>query len=197
MADVYGTRALVWVVPFTGSDCKYGFRTNNTEAVLGHTAVTGAYPTGLVIGANAPRPPRATRQRATGTDSSFCSAAAVVAARAAGWKVSPGRIRAGGSSSRSKTVYVTYQGNKLAWKMPNYLYSKMSAADRTGLGILDATSADKDLIFGVSYPKLPRVKTEIFNADGSSTSRSTFCDPAALDSLPTGWRTVRASEDAI
>jgi hypothetical protein len=75
--------------------------------------------------------------------------------------------------------------------MPNYLYTKISA-DLAGLGILDAASTDLDLIFGVRYPKLPRVA----KVDGTTFNRyTTFCDPEALDSLPAGWTTVRASQD--
>lgn len=199
MGDRYGQRTLVWVVPFTGSTIKYGFQTNadaTTQSALGHTAIAGAYPVGLVIGANAPKPPRATRTRITGSDSSYCSAGSVTTARAAGWRVSAGKVRNGASSSRSKTVYVTADGNKIAWKMPLVTYNNIGS-DRTALGILDASSSDLDLVFGVSYPKLPRVG--IFQASGTEGGNkiSTFCDPEALDNLPAGWTPVRASQDAF
>lgn len=197
MGDRYGARSLVWVVPFTGSTIKYGFQTNadsTTQTALGHTAITGAYPTALVIGANAPKPPRASRTRTTGTDTSYCSAGAVTTARAAGWRVSAGKVRNGTSSARSRTVYVTVEGNKIAWKMPLVTYTNIGA-DKTALGILDATASDLDLVFGVAYPKLPRVG--IFKASGTDGGNkiSTFCDPDALDSLPAGWTPVRASQD--
>lgn len=197
MASPYGSRTLVHVVPFTGSDIKYGFFTNADSAAqtaLGHVAITGAYPTALVLGANAPKPGRAVRVRATGTESSFVSATARTTARAAGWKVSNGRIRLGSSSTRSKTVYVTVEGNKIAWKMPMYLYSNISA-DLAELGILEATASEEDLVFGARYPKLP-VVAKISAASGSVGSRfSTACDPAAIDALPEGWATVKASKD--
>lgn len=199
MGNPYGTRTLVSVVPFTGSDIRYGFLTNADSAsqtALGHTAITGAYPTGLVLGANAPKPGRAIRQRASGTDSSFVSAGARATARAAGWKVSAGRVRNGASSSRSRCVYVTFEGNRIAWKMPQTLYSRIST-DLAALGILDATSADTDLVFGVRYPKLPRVARIDTPQTGSPSRLTTFCDPDALDSLPTGWATVRASADRL
>jgi hypothetical protein len=200
MASPYGTRTLVSVVPFTGSTIKYGFYTNadgGTQSALGHTAITGAYPPGFVLGANAPKPPKAFRMRASGSESSFCSADAVAAAKAAGWKVQPGRLRLGASSTRSKTVYVTVDGNKIAWKMPQYSYSRITAGDRTALGIRDATSADLDLVFGVRFPKLPRVKFLAIPTTGAASSQSTFCDPDAIDNLPAGWVAVRVSKEAL
>jgi hypothetical protein len=195
--NIYGPRELVWVKPFTGATVKYGFLTNVDEAVnviLGHTAVTAAYPVGLVIGANAPKPPRAKKRFTTGVESSYCDAAAAALARADGWKISAGKIRLGSSGAKSKTVYVVHETNKIAWKMPSYLYTKLTAADLTGLGIKTAVAADKDLIFGVRYPQLPRVTK--FDAAADS-SYSTFCDPAKLESLPTGWVTAKASLDAF
>lgn len=195
----YDDRELVFVTPFTGSQLKYGFMTNvdaNVKSALGHTAVTGAYPVGLVIGANAPKPPRATRIRATGAESSFVDAESVATARANGWRIRPGKVRIASSSAKSKVVYVTHEGNKLAWAMPMTLYNRITAGDRTALGIVDAPSADEDLIFGVSYPRLPRVGYIAAGTDGTDVL-STFCDPSKLDSLPAGWRSVRASRDKI
>lgn len=192
--QIYGSRTLVYVTPFSGSTTKYGFLTNVDSAAqtaLGHTAVTGNYPTGLVIGANAPKPPRAKKRFATGWESSFVSTGSVTTAKAAGWKVSAGKVRTGASSAKAKTVKVTFQGNELAWKMPNYLYTKISA-DLAALGIQDAASTDLDLVFGARYPILPRVAK--FD-DATGNRYSTFCDPDALDNLPTGWTTVRASQD--
>jgi hypothetical protein len=200
MPAPYGKRTLVWVIPFTGSTLKYGFKTNAdgaAQTVLGHTVVdlAAAMPTGLVIGANAPKPPRAVRKRTTGSESSYCAAGNIDDAKAAGWSVSPGRVRRGSSSTLSKTVYVLHEGNKLAWKMPLWAYNRIST-DFAGLGIVDATAAAKDLVFGVSYPVLPRVKKMILNGTTFSSS-STFCDPSKLDALPAGWATTKASEDAF
>lgn len=193
-ANIYGKRELVWVTPFTGSTIKYGFMTNadaGTKTALAHVEVTGAMPTGLVIGANAPKPPRAMRQTATGTESSFCDAEGVDAARTAGWRISRGKIRIGSSGAKSKTVYVTHEGNKLAWKMPTFLHTNITA-DLAGLGIALATSSDKDLVFGARFPVLPRVG----KISATFNKYTTFCDPSKLDSLPAGWSSVRASQDS-
>lgn len=193
-ASIYGPRQLVWVTPFTGSTIKYGFMTNadsGTRTALAHVEVTGAYPTGLVIGANAPKPPRAKKLSATGTESSFCDAEGVAAARTAGWRISRGKIRIGASGSKSKTVYVTHETNKLAWKMPNFLYTNITG-DLAALGVLLATAADKDLVFGARFPVLPRVG----KISATFNKYTTFCDPSKLDSLPAGWSSVRASVDS-
>jgi hypothetical protein len=199
MGNVYGTRTLVWVTPFTGSTIKYGFYTNadsSTQTALGHNVILAAKPTGLVLGANAPKPAKATRQRASGSDSSFCDVGAFTSAKAAGWKIRPGRIRIGSSSVKSKLVYVLHEGNKIAWKMPQTLYSRITAGDRTALGILDGVAADKDYCYGVRYPSLPRVGQQTFPTVGAGSRLTTFCDPSKLNNLPTGWVTVKASEEA-
>lgn len=193
--NVYRDRDLVYVTPFANSTIKYGFMTNvdaGTQAILGHVGVTGTYPVGLVIGANAPKPGRASKETATGTESSFIDAGAVAEARAAGWKIRPGKIRVSGSSTRSKTVYVLHEANKLAWRMPARLYAKITEAERTALGIKDGTNTDLDLVFGVRYPQLPRVGKKTFGTDGTDTL-STFVDPSKLDSLPAGWGSLKAS----
>lgn len=193
-ANIYGTKTLVWVTPFTGSTIKYGFHTNadvGTRTALAHVEITGAMPTALVLGANAPKPPRAKKMTATGTESSFCDAEGAAAARAAGWRVSRGKIRLGASGSKSKTVYVTHEGNKIAWKMPNFLHANITA-DLAALGIQLATSADKDLVFGARFPVLPRVG----KISATFNKYTTFCDPSRIDTLPAGWTSVRASEDS-
>lgn len=190
---VTGSRSLVYVDLSATFPLKYGFMTGVTAAVqtiLGHVPVTDrASVSGLVIGANAPKPARATRVRASGVDSSFCDHGARAGAIAAGFKVGAPRRRFGNSGARSKTVYVVHEGNKIAWKMPNSTHTAIGA-DLTALGIVDATAADKDLVFGVSYPQLPRVKQT-----GSTIERTTFCDPSKLNALPTGWITTKASEN--
>ena len=197
-AQIYGSRELVWVQPFTGSTIKYGFHTNadaGTRGALGHTAIVGEKPSGLVLGANAPKPGRASRLRATGVESSFVSAGSVAAARAAGWKIRSGRVRIGASSSKSRTVYVTAEGNKIGWRMPMFLYSKITAGDRAALGILDATSSDLDIVYGARYPELPKVAFAAIPASGAASRYTTFCDPQRVDNLPNGWVGVKVTKE--
>lgn len=189
-ANVYESRRLAYVTPYTGSTIKYGFRTNVSSAVgvtCGHTPVDLANPpTGLTFGANSPKPGRASKRRTNGVDTTFYDIGQVAALRTAGYSLSPPRARRGGSGANSKTVYVTIGGIKYAWKTPTTSYNKIGAADRTALGIQDATATDDNLVFGASYPKPPRARKEIVGVDTVDTI-STFCDPERIDSLPEGW----------
>ncbi|NJO51976.1 MAG: hypothetical protein HC840_24065 [Leptolyngbyaceae cyanobacterium RM2_2_4] len=72
----YDDTVLVFVTPISGTQVKYGFRTTleaNYRTQLSHTLVDlgTTFPVGLVIGANAPKPPKASKLVATGTKSSF------------------------------------------------------------------------------------------------------------------------------
>ena len=200
MGDPYAERTLAWVPPFTGSTIKYGFLTNMSEAdstTLGHTRLAPgeAKPTGLVIGANAPKPWRATRIRADGSESSFIAPAAVAAALGLKWKItSRGKIRLGTQSARSKSVYVKHQGNSIAWRMPNYVFSKIPTAELTALGIILATATDQDLCFGCSYPRLPRAASLVGTAPNQDRI-STFYDPSKP--LPDNWFPVKASTEYV
>lgn len=194
----YGKQRLVSVVPYTGSTLKYGFRTNVDAAVstaLGHAAVTitdGSYPTGFCLGANYPKPARASRKRTTGYQSSWCDAGSRAAARTAGWTVGPARVKRANDTTRTKCVYITFEGNKFGWRMPIALHTKISA-DLADLGILEATAGDKDIAFGVSIPRFPKVSKA---NDTNGEVYTTFCDPEALDlAAAGGWSTVRSDED--
>lgn len=204
MGSPYGPRELVAVVPYTGATWKYGFNTTTKEAeqtALGQTdaIVNGDYIAGLVIGVNRPKPPRATRKgSATDTGSTYCGADAIATAKAAGWRVKVPLRRGGRSGAKSKTVYVTVgeidaDGQpvgpqfKYAWPMPLFLYNRIIAADRTALGIEDATASDTDLIFGADYPKPPRASFIATPTSGASNTLTTFVDPNKIDNLPSGW----------
>jgi hypothetical protein len=149
-ARIYGERDLVWVFPYTpatGGDApNYGFLTSadaGTQTALGHTKITGVYPPKLILGANSPKPPRAKKQSAAGIESSFCNATIVTQARAAGWKVTPGKVRNGASGQKSKVVYVLQDTLKFAWRMPRYIYDRLGG-DKAALGIIDAQTNDLD-----------------------------------------------------
>lgn len=202
----YGTRELVSVLPHARCNFRYGFYTNTTEAtrtVLGQTPaiVNGEYIAGLVIGANAPKPGRVRKYRTGGGfDTSFVDVNQIANARNEGWKlVSRPKLRRGANTRRSHCVYIRFGATdegtgeptgpqiKYAWQMPKYLYDILIAGDRAALGIKDATAGDEDLVFGARYPEPPRATYSAISAEGSISSRTTFVDPAALNSLPTGW----------
>lgn len=186
----YEGRVANSVVPFATSGIRYGFLTNvnaATRTACGHAAVDmAALPSNIVFGANAPKPGRASKLVADEYNSSFYDFSKYAALKADGWRMTRPTIRRARSSPRSKAVYVTVgadgDGNggvKYTWQMPDALYSKIGAA-RTALGIRDATSDDRNLVWGPSLPR-PSRATKVEGTD----TLSTFYDPS--NALPTGW----------
>ncbi len=192
--NVYDSRRKVYVTPSTrATGVKYGFLTNVLDSIgtaCGHTAYDEANPVaGVVFGANAPKPGRASKQRAGGgTDSTFYDISRAAALRADGYTLSRPYIKRGSSSSLSKSVYVTIGTIKYAWKMPATQYNRIGA-DRTALGIQDATGSDTDLVWG-SNTKPPKASKQ----DAGDTL-TTFVDPQRVDNLPTGWSSAGREYD--
>lgn len=190
-----GPKRIVSVVPFNGSPIKYGFATNIDQAQsqqLGQAAIT-TFASGFVFGANAPKPARARKRFASGIVSSFISASSVVAARGAGWSVGKGKYRTGGTTPKGKTVYVTIGGIKYGWVMPNTTAQRMGGSI-SQLGIKEAMSTDKDVVFGASYPKPPTASRSVASSGGASTL-TTFYDPSIA--LPAGWRSSGTQDPSV
>lgn len=189
----YDNRILVHVKPIATGTIRYGFQTSIEDRYrteLGHVLIRegDAYPQGLVIGANAPKPPRASKKVASGTKSSYCSFDRIRAARAAGWQIGRTRSRTARRTARSAVYYLTVRGVKYAWNLPTSTATRMSNA-LSQLGIRQATANDVDLVYGSSFPKPPRVSVEVGSGD-SINIYSTFCDPSRLDSLPSGYTVI-------
>lgn len=190
MSDRYGSRTLVSVIPFQGVSIHYGFATSMSsgdQGLLGHEAVDLGNPkVGLVLGANAPKPGRARKKKATGYESSFYDYAKSSELTAAGWKVSPAIISRGkGSRTLSYEVYITLGGIKYAWNMPATTYHKLEAAGGLSqLGIKLTESTDIDYVKGARYPRPPRAQTALVGGETTSII-STFYDPSKT--LPDGF----------
>lgn len=195
MAD----RTLVSVKPSSRSNFRYGFYTAvdaNEQTALGHTVVTGGLASGVVFGANSPKPARMRKTLASGRSStSFVDAANRTTSAQSGWKlVKKAKARGVAASAFAKPVYVRLavgSGNtavtiQYAWMMPNTTYDAIGAA-RQGLGIRDVSASEDrfDLVFG-STPKPPR-------AIQATTGISAFCDPDAT--LPSGWSIAGGEEE--
>lgn len=184
----YDSRVDVGVVPFAGLPFHYGFASGADDAdrtALGQkprSAITGP----VVWRANSPTPARASKKKATGTVSSFIDYTKIASARAAGWKVGGAKMRLGSETAKTKTVYVTIQGIKYAWRIPLETLTFMGNVEP--LGIKVATAADKDLVFGADFPKPPRAK----KIEGTSVI-STFYDPTK--DLPAGYTSVSSKID--
>lgn len=191
MTNKYDKRTLVQVNPFANSGIAYGFNSASTSAQqtdLGQVVVDlGAPPAGLVIGANAPKPGKASKKLTTGTVSSFYDIAKVATLKAADWViVSRPTIRRAKTQKLAKAVVITIGTLKYAWNMPNDTFAAVGA-DLAGLGIALADANDKNLVWGASYPKLPRASTFLSSGTGGGNIISTYVDPAKLNSLPAGW----------
>ncbi|WP_103666409.1 hypothetical protein [Pseudanabaena sp. BC1403] len=176
------------------ADHKYGFRTTLEESkgtILGHQTLDASTPvTGLIFKANHPKPKRASKTFATGTNSSFIAPAAIAAAIAAGWDIV--KAKSNGRKSRSTfqiPVYVTVNGVKYAWGMKKSQKAKLGANFAT-LGIKEVTGTEQDLVFGASFPKPPRVQSLTLSGKGASAtsvSSNTFYDPS--NTIPDTFRT--------
>ena len=194
MSNKYNKRTLVQVNPFVNSGILYGFNSAadaSQRTQLGQTEVDlSTPPPGLVIGANAPKPGRASKVFATTITSSFYDIAQVATLKTADWRiVSKPTIRRGKPQPKAKAVVITVNQVKYAWNMPNETYNAIGASDRAALGISDADSNDKNLVWGASYPKLARASTFVTGGAGGGNIVSTFVDPTKVDNLPAGWGT--------
>lgn len=184
----YDNRILVAVSPFNGSTILYGFQTNidaNDRQALGQQEIGNQEVNGLVVGANSPKPARASRRRATGTTSSFIDWSVIAAARQAGWRVGTGRLRRGSVGARSRTVFVTYKGINYAWQIPNDTYANLGG-DAAALGLREAGPNDTDLVFGAQSPKPPKATRTIGEGEDANQI-TTFYDPSGQ--VPAGWET--------
>lgn len=193
---IYDEKRLVSVTPFGGAALKYGFKTNIDEAQstqLGQTAITGNLPAGTVVGANSPKPARASKRFASGTVSSFIDVGAIPTARTTGWKIGKAKIRRGGSSARSVAVYVTILGIKYAWNIPRRNWAAYQS-ELTAMGVKLATNDDADLVWGASTPKPPRVYKVVAQGDSINTI-STFADPNS--NVADGWKYQSEGQDPL
>jgi hypothetical protein len=185
-----GSRLVSVTMAAPYADHHYAFRTTCKEATstaLGHVAVTASTPVqGLIFKANAPKPKRASKVLATGTESSFVAPASIAAAVAAGWNVVKAKPNGRKAPSRFQVpVYVTINGVKYAWGMRRTQVAKLGS-NLAAIGIKIATGAEVDLVFGASFPKPPRclsLLTSGKGAEANTTSSSTFYDPSNESSV--------------
>jgi hypothetical protein len=191
----YGARDLVYVPLGTGdTNINYGFNTNMDEAdkaLLGHVAVNLASPPPrFVLGANRPKPGRATKRSAAASNSSFYAASQTTALRAAGWRVGFPKLRPGKGANGllSKEYYVTISGIKYAWPLSNDVAARLGDLGQLGLRLTQNT--ENDYVFGARFPKPPKAAS-ISVGDNGVSSVSTFYDPSVT--LPAGFSEVKSA----
>jgi hypothetical protein len=194
VTTVYDSKRLM-AVPIPGiANLMYGFNTNVKDATsteLGHVPAIAAsggdnngYIANLIIGANKPKPMRASKP---GGSSSYIDAAKAPTLRGGNWNISPAKYASIGKSAKSKIVYVEIGFVKYAWHIPNFLFNQAAfTAAMTALGITLATNNDRDLVLGADYPKPPRAKFTAVVGD-EVNSYSSFVAPLKIDNLPDGW----------
>lgn len=174
---------------------RYGFPSGLKDSLrteFGQTAVNfDQLGTGLVLGANSPKPYRAGKRLTTGFESSFCDSTKVKTLKAAGWSITFPKIRAATKSALSTTLFVTIGGIKYAWTTPTLPAGFTVEA----IGAKVAGSDDKDLVFGARFPRPARYSTDL-TVEGSEnvTTLSIFVDPTKEDTLQgAGWRRLKSA----
>ena len=185
--------------PYAG--IHYAFKTTINESestALGHTALSGSAPiAGIILRANAPKPPKATKRLASGaTSTSFIDDGAYLTAAAAGWKILSSKISGGRrrKTRRTTVVYVTVNGVKYGWNIRDTLLAKLTSS-LTALGVKVATPSDA-IVFGASFPKPPTV-TVFKEIEGVTVSTTTFYDPSNEAALSANYETKAGRHTAI
>ncbi|MBD2090978.1 hypothetical protein H6F67_14070 [Microcoleus sp. FACHB-1515] len=162
---------------------QYGFLASNNSrpyrAALGHTAYDNQ--TGVVFGANSPKPNRATKEvTANDVVSSFCDPGQEATLKADGWIINGGGRRRGlARTPRSRTVFVDMGTYNYGWNLTTGEHQYMAE-----LGIEFASGSTPTLVFG-STPKPPRATRKI---NGRVVSTFIAPIPAVLTAAETaGW----------
>ncbi|MCT7958951.1 hypothetical protein [Laspinema palackyanum] len=197
--EIYGDRPLVAVKVGASSGATttdigfYGFRSpiDTTEgATLGHTPAIsgGAFIAKLIITPRRPRPVRVQRKESAYSISSFCSYDQVAAAGSAGWKqIESSKFESPRGKKAVDPYYVEVRGIKYGFYSPKLKVAKIQG-DLGSLGVVAATSANRDICWGANFPIPPRVAKSVAGTGNSGVDTvSTFCDPVRLDALPDGY----------
>ncbi len=180
-----GTRVRVFVNLAGG--IRYGFSVNEKTLTaygdrcgLNKIDNSTPNPDQIIFGANSPKPNRVVFTDATSKRkiSTFVAPDKEDDVVKGGGKVVKSSVKRGLTASKLvKTVYVPLNGYKYAWN-----HSEADKKYRTELGIIEATGAETDLVFG-SFPK-PPVASKLVNGKRVST----FCDGSKASEIQQkGW----------
>lgn len=180
MARNYNARK--WVYVEIAGGIRYVFPSRIRQTLmneLGQLSTSGlATVDKVVVGAQSPKPPKATKSFATGSESSFCSVAKIADLKADGWRISASKV---GSYSLdtafAKSYKITINGIKYAFQssdLPSGMQFPAGFTDPRDL--VDAN--DTNLIWNPDFPKPPRFSI----SDGANTI-SSYCDPSKVDDV--------------
>lgn len=186
MARNYNERVLVAVNLLQTFPLKYGFNSGLRESLrdnFGQGVIDLLAPPPLfVLGANRPKPYRATKRLTTGYESSWCSWDKVPTLKSDGYRIQRPKFRSPNKTKLTAPVYVTIRGIKYAWPLSSSGLGIAGSPDTSSLGLQNATADDTDLVWGASFPKPPKASTQTANG-----TYSTFVDPERVDNLSDEW----------
>lgn len=180
----------------------YGFRTTcrqATSTTLGHIAgmTNGVLNNGTVLGANSPKPGRASKPgTTTNGENSYYRFNLRATLLGDNWTLTmPNYSAQRISSPRARLVKVNMAAGSVVvpygWRMDNEQYTAIGATARGELGIEDVEADDlPTTFFGINKPKPKRVRKYVTVGTGESAqggTTTTFVDRAREDTLPEGW----------
>lgn len=201
--DPYASKELLKTnVAIKSGNLTYVFQGNVVASVKTDLGITDFVPpanmtaavalTGHVHKCSYPKPRRATKTDATGSDSSFLSS--TISPAPSGYEIGKGaktkKIFLPSGNAKVVSVFVEILGIKYAWNMPKWQYIAIGA-ERSGLGIENCDENDiDDYVWGASLPKPARV-SKIIAGVGGSDRITTFCGKytsgITVGTLPAGW----------
>jgi hypothetical protein len=191
----YDDGRLVSVKILGFSNLEYVFRTRvkqGTSTDLGHKNINiqqRSSANGVVVGAQSPKPPRATKRTETGIESSFVDSGSISSARNKGYTIRKGKIRTPRNTQFTKIRYVNINGISYAWNAPTGGNVSLPAGVTEGI-------PTGNVVFGADFPKPPKVQKPFGDEESDSAGTfSTFIDPDQIDSaIQNGWI---PSEDGV
>ncbi len=152
------------------------------------TAFTDA--TGYVFEPNSPKPPRASKRTSDPEiEGAYCSYTKTSALRGDRYTIQRAVNKLKLATTLMDAYYITLNGIKYAWRRPKLSAEQLAETSGylTLLGIETISFSDKDLVWGATFPKPPKVKKSL--ADGSTIT--SFCDTTKVDdALAAGWSVV-------
>lgn len=177
---------LVYVtIPLGAQTLKYGFRSRLRDTLrnnFGQTVIAdGVSIQGLVLGANSPKPSRASKRELAGYEGSFCSSANIKALRDAGYRITRGKPSKIQGGNFNDSFYATVNGLKIAFQSNGIgSIGAQESGFPSAFGLTLATSADAgQLVYGTEFPQLPSWEFELANGKSFSSK----ADPSRVDTL--------------
>lgn len=174
---------------------KYLFKStlrNSFYNEFGVTAISGDFTdaNGYVFEPNSPKPARASKRMATPEiEGAYCAYDKTAALRGDRFTIQPPVNVFKLGTTLTDALYISLNGIKYAWRSPKPSAEQTAeiGSYKTLLGIDNVTSSQRDLVWGATFPRPPKVK-KVLN-DGSTFS--SFCDTTKIDeAIAAGWSLI-------